>query len=832
VKLRWLQDLGFDLRYGIRSFRRNPAFALTALACLALGIGANTLIFSLVDSILLRSFPYPNAGQLAMVRFTPPAQPDQKLGTNSGSYFFIRQRNQVFQSMGAVRFVGFSIGQSEDDPNREWVQGAFVTPGLTDTMGMAPAKGRWISQDDDALNVVISHRLWQRVFGGRPDVLGRKLYLDLGVANVIGVMPPGFQTLDPAVELWRFQSDQNLATALRSPNRVFNLFARLKPGVTLEQAQAEMTALQRPLADEMEMNRGWAIKVDSLRDAYVGHLRQPLLIFQGAVFILLLIACANVASLLLAQATARNRELALRAALGSPRGRVIRQILSESLLLALAAGALGIALGWSGFRILERFASGIVPDSGAATLNFTVFGFAVLLSLMTGLVFGGIPAFQVSRTDPIEFLRDASRSATAGRRRLQLRGAFVIAQVALALVLLIGAGLLTHSLLRLNLVQPGFEPQGLVTVQIPFPRTLYKQIGNSPTGGLLVEMGPRLNVMIDQLRDRIANLPGVEAATVATTPPLGGSPRRFGFVRDGRVLSPEEAELWTAEWYPVTTGYFTTLKLPLMRGRDFTPADTENSTPVTIINASMAQRFFPNEDPVGKRIQSRLLFDTPREIIGVVGDVRQNRYQYAPQPQMYVPRNQMPSKMDMTLSFDVLVPTFIVRTEGEPAAIVPALRKAANEVQITLALTNIRTIEQYAAGQLQDLRNYATLLGIFGGISVLLCFVGLFGITAHTVSQRTQEIGIRVALGATSGSVLGLIARQGLRLVLIGMGFGVAASLALTSVIESFLWGVTATDPATFAFVLLAVLIVSLAACYVPARRALRIDPIHALRSD
>jgi putative ABC transport system permease protein len=832
ARLRWIEDLASDLSYGIRSFRRNPTFALTALSCLALGIGANTLIFSLVHSILLRQFPYPDADRLAMVRFTPPQQPEQKFGTNAGSYFFIRARNHVFQSMGAVRFVGFSIAGSQDDPNREWVQGAFVTPGLTDTMGMAPAMGRWFSRDDTAFNIVISHRLWQRVFGGASDILGKKLYLDMSVATVVGVMPPGYQTLDPSVELWRLQTDENLANALRSPNRVFNLFARLKPGVTVQQAQAELATLEGPLGDEMDMNRGWGIKVDSLHDAYVGHLRQPLLIFQGAVFILLLIACANVASLLLAQATTRHRELAMRVALGSSRGRVIRQILTESVLLSLTAGALGIGLGWSGLRILTRFATGLAPEFGDAALDLTVFGFAMLLSLITGLVFGGFPAVRVSRTDPVEFLRDASRSATASGRSLKLRGAFVIAQVALAVVLLIGAGLLAHSLLRLNMVRPGLDPEGLVTFQIPFSRTLYRGAGNSPTGGLLVEMGPQLNLKINQVTDRIAKLPGVESVAAAMTPPLGGSARRFEFKRESQVLSASEQEAWTAEWYPVTSGYFATLRIPLIRGRDFSAADSETSSPVVIINTGMAQRFFPNEDPVGKRIQSGLLYDQPREIIGVVGDVRQNRYQYASQPQMYVPRMQMPSKMDMTLSFDVLVGTFIVRTHGNPANLEPLLRKAANEVDRTLALTNMRTVEQYAAGQLQDLRHYATLLSIFGGISILLCFVGLFGITAHSVSQRTHEIGIRVALGATSGSVLTLIARQGFRLILIGMLFGVVASLELTRVVERFLWGVTPTDPETFAAVLGAVLVVALGACYVPARRALRIDPIHALRSE
>jgi putative ABC transport system permease protein len=406
----------------------------------------------------------------------------------------------------------------------------------------------------------------------------------------------------------------------------------------------------------------------------------------------------------------------------------------------------------------------------------------------------------------MEVLRDSSRSTTAGGAQQKLRGAFVVVQVALSLVLLIGAGLLTRSLLRLNMVQPGLDPLGLVTFQIPFSRTLYRGGGgNTPTGGLLVEMSPRLNQLTEQVRERLAALPGVESATIATTPPMGGPARRFNFHKPGQNLSDSEREAWNAEWYPISSGYFHTLKIPLIRGREFTMDDSETARPVAIINASMAQRFFPNEDPIGQQFTSDLLYDQPREIVGIVGDVRQDRYQYAPQPQMYVPRAQLPPKMDMTLSFDILVDR-------------------------NQAINNVLTVEQYAAGQLQDLKHYAILLSIFGGISALLSFVGLFGIMTHAVSQRTNEIGIRVALGASSGAVLGMIARQGLILVAAGMVAGVAASAVLTQVIARFLWGVTATDPLTFALVLGAMAMVALLACYIPARRALRIDPMNALR--
>jgi len=833
-RFQWLEDLFVDLRYAVRSFGRSPVFALTAIGCLALGIAANTLIFSLVNTILLRALPYPNADRLAMVRFTPPNEPDQKFGSNSGTYFFIREHNRVFERMGGLRLTSFSIAadRSDGDPTRAWVLGGWVSPGLTDTMGVSPILGRWFAKADDSLNVVISYGLWQRMFGGSPDVLGKKLILDLAVASIVGVMPAGYQTLNPDIDFWRLQTDENLANALRSPNRVFNLFARLKPGVTIEQAQADMSSLAGPLGEQYEMNRGWNIKVESLREAYVGHLRLPLLVFQGAVLILLLIACANVAGLLLAQANTRQKELAVRTALGSTRARVVRQLLAESLLLSLMGGLAGVALGWAGLEMFKTLAPSVLPGGIRLTMDLLVLGFGLMLSLATGLIFGTLPAVHISRPDLMGILRESSRSTTGGAFRQRLRGAFVVSQVALALILLIGAGLLTHSLLRLNMAQPGFSPHGLVTFQVPFSRTLYRGAGNTPTGGLQVEMTPKFNVLTERVRDQVANIPGVEAVTFAMTPPLGGAPRRFPFSKDGQILGSAEQEAWTAEWYPIGAGYFQTLKIPLIRGREFNLQDSSSSVPVALINETMAQRFFRSEDPVGKRIQTGLLYDSPREIVGVVGDVRQDRYQYSPQPQIYVPHGQLPAKMDMSMSFDVLVATYILRTNLDPAAVIPSLRKTVAAVDSSQAVTNVFTVEQYAAGQLQDLRHYAALLSIFGGISILLSFIGLFGIMAHAVSQRTNEIGIRVALGATSGAVMALIARQGFALVGFGMLLGVGASYALTRVLGRFLWGVSATDPLTFLVVLLAMAAVASIACYLPARRALKIDPIIALRLE
>ena len=834
-QFRWFEDLVADLRFAIRSFRLRPAFSATATTCLAIGIGANALIFSLVNAVLLRSLPYPEADRIVMVRFTPPNQPDQKLGTNAGSYFFVREHSRSFERMGAIRITGFSVAaESPGEPVREWVQGGWVSPGLTDVMGVPPLIGRWFSMNDRDFNVVISYGLWQRLFAASPDVLGKKLLLEGSQApTIIGVAPQGFQTLNPDLDLWRLQPDENLAGAARSPNRVFTVFGRLKPGVTLEQAQADLNTLAAPLGDEMDMNRGWAIKADSLREAYLGYLRQPLLVLQGAVLLVLLVACANVAGLVLAQASARQKELAVRAALGSSRGRVVRQLLAENIVLFVGGGVLGIVLAGLSLRMMLTTGLSAFPDLQDVSLDRMVVGATLLLSLGMGLVFGVLPAFQISRPDVMEVVRETTRTVTAGAARSRLRGAFVVAQVGLAFVLVVGAGLLVRSLVRLNSVHPGLDSRQVVTLQIPFPRGLYRTtLQNTPSGGYMVEFDSRFSRLSERVREQLTRVPGVVSATAAVTPPLGGQPRRIFFSADGQIAATREREGQSAEWYPVSAGYVETLKIPILRGRAIGLEDTDTTRPVAMINETMARRYWPNDDPVGKILHMDVLQDPPREIVGVIGDVGQDRFQTGPQPQMYVPRTQLPRRMDMTMSLEVLVTTFIVRTASGPTAVVPSLRAAIREVDPTLPVSSVRTVDEYAAGQLRELNQYAFLLGLFGAISVTLSVVGILGVMAHAVSQRTNEIGIRLALGAQSANVLHLVLRQGLALISAGLTIGLVASFIVMPVIRSFLWGITVTDPLTFALSVLGVAAVALLACYLPARRVLSVAPIVALRSE
>jgi putative ABC transport system permease protein len=833
-QFRWLEDLVADGRYALRAFRRRPTFALAAVACLALGIGANALIFSLVNAAFLRPLPYPDADRIAMVRFTPPNQPDEKLGTNAGGYFFIRDHNRVFERMGVLRITGMNaaVGDS-DDAQREWLQVGLASPGLTDVFGVRPSIGRWFQPDDTEPGVVITHELWQRLFGGRPDILGQTMRFEGQRGVVIGVTPPGYRTLTPDVDLWLPQADENLARALRSPNRLFNMFARLRPGATLADAQADLRTLEEPLGKDLPMHQGWGLIVDSLREVHVGYLRQPVLVLQGAVFLLLLIACANVGGLLLSQAVARQKELGVRAALGSSRTRILRQLVTENVLLSCAGGVLGVVLAWAGLRAFVNTGLSAYRDLQQVTLDWTVIGFAIVVSLATALVFGILPALQLSRVDVVEAVRDAGKGATAGPARSRLRGAFVVAQVALALVLLVATGLLIRSLLRLNAVDTGINPARLLALEIPMPRAMYRNTqGNTSAGGLLVQFDSRFSDLTERLRERLASVPGVQSVAATTPPPLGGTPRRVLFSKDSRLALADDREPWSAEWYAVTTGYFETVQIPVLQGRTFTRQDAQSTPPVAIINASMAARYWPNDSPIGRLLQTDVLDDPPREIVGVVGDVRQDRYQSAPVPQVYVPRTQLPYRMDMQMGLELLATTLVVRAAGDAVSLVPALRAAVRDVDATISVSSARTVADYAADQLQELSQYAAVLGVFGAMSVTLAVIGILGVMAQAVGQRANEIAVRMALGAQSSNVLGLVLRQGLMLIAAGIGVGLVASLMLTPVIRSFLWGVTTTDPLTLSVVVIALALVALLACYLPARRAVKVTPIVALRGE
>lgn len=824
----WLRDAALSCR----GLHQRPGFTVVAVVSLALGIGANALVFSVVNGVLLQPLALPGADRLVAVWLTPPNEPDQRFGTNTGVFFTIRDNNTSFESFGTGRLnSAFSVTPS-GDTKAQWIPAQFFSADLIRTLGVEPLLGDWPPRDPNG--IAISYGLWQRMFGGSPAVLGTTVDLVNVTAPIEAVMPQGYHLMNPDTGLWIYQPDENLARATRSPNRLFTLIGRLKPGVTIGQAQAEMDSLAQVISKEFpETHMGWGLKVESLRDADVGGFRQLLWMFQGAVFFVLLIACSNVGALVISRAAARHKELAIRSALGSGRWRLVRQLLTDNIVLSLLGAALGIGLAWVGVRVLV--ASGIegFPRLAEVSMNWRVVAFTGLTALGTGIVFGVLPGLHASRPNLMDVIREESRGSSGGLGRQRFRAAFVVGQVALALIILVAAGLMLRSFALINAAGVGFNPAGLTILELPFPRSYTRNTGaNTAAGGLLVEFDSRFTDDSEAVIERLSSLPGVRSVAATATPPLGGSPPHVGVRLEGETLLSSEQTARSVEWYPVSSGYFGTLQIPLVRGRAFDAGDRLESRPVAIINSAMAERFWPGEDPIGRRLQSDAVDAPVREVVGIVQNVRQDRYQRVPQPQMYIPRPQLPRRMDNAVALDLLQTAVVVRTDSGLSGMDATLRAAVQQVVPAVPVSKIRAVKDYAAGQIQDLRRATLLLSTFGIIAMALALVGIFGVVSHLVSQRRGEIGIRLAMGAESREVLALVLRQSVTVIILGLVLGTAGALGITRFIGGFLYGVTAMDPFSFAAALLVLSAVGLLACYFPARRALKIEPVIALRGD
>jgi len=824
----WLQDVVLSCR----GLRRRPGFVCVAVASLALGIGANALVFSVVDSVLLQPLAYPDADRLVAVWLTPPNEPDQRFGTNTGVYFTLRDNNASFERLGAGRLNESLTVSIPGDPSAHWIPTQWYSADLMATIGVEPLLGDWPPTDPNG--IAISYGLWQRLFGGAPDVLGRTVDYGVATAPIAAVMPEGYQLLNPDTEIWLYQADTDLVRAARSPNRLFTLIGRLKPGVTIGQAQAEMDRFAEVISTEFpETHLGWGLKVESLRDASAGGWRQLLWIFQGAVLLVLLIASSNVAALVMSRAAAQQKELAVRSALGSSRWRLVRQLLTDNLVLSALGAALGIGLAWLGVRALV--ASGIegFPRLAEVSMQWPIVALAALMTLGTSIVFGVLPALYASRPNLTDVLKDESRGSSGGIDKQRLRSAFVVGQVSLALIILVGSGLVLRSFALINAAGVGFDPAGLTALELPFPRSYNRNTGqNTASGGLLVEVDSRFGEDSEAVIARLSSLPGVRSVAAAATVPLGGSPPRVAVRMLSETLSASEQTARRAEWYPVSSAYFETLGIPVLRGRGFNTGDGRESRPVAVINAAMAERFWPGQDPIGQLLQTDVADAPAAEVIGIAGNVRQDRYQLVPQPQIYVPRLQVPQRMDNAFAVDFLSTALVVRMDRPLKGMEVALRSAVQEVMPTLPVSRIRAVEDYATRQIQDLRRATVLLSTFALIAVALALIGIFGVVSHLVSQRTVEIGIRMAMGAQNREVLSLILRQGVVVIVVGLVLGTAGALALTRLVGSLLYGVTTTDPLSFAAALLVLTVISLLACYFPARRALHIEPVIALRRD
>jgi putative ABC transport system permease protein len=806
-----------DLRYGFRMLVRMPAVTAVAVIALTLGIGANTAIFSVVHAALVRSFPYADGDRLAIVwehRKSGKGNPQNVI--NLGNFFDWKEQNTVFSDMAAFFDLNANL-IGDGDP--EEVPSQLATTNLFSVLGVKPIKGRTFATDDGQTGqprvVVISYDLWQRRFGGDPNIIGRKITLNNQPNEIIGVLPPEVgwyvqkgSMLSKPPQMWTPWQVSNDLRERRG--RFARAVARLKPGVTFEQAQNEMNIIGARLEQQYsQFNAKWGVTVVPLRTQFTGEIRKPLLILLGAVGLVLLIACANVANLLLARAAARKKEIALRAGLGASRWRIARQLLTESLLLSVIGGVTGLLLAWWGTRALLALSPPELMDLRSTGVNVPVLLFTFALSLISGIAFGLLPAFEASRFDINEPLKESARGITAGTRAQRLRNVFVVAQVALALVLLIGAGLLIKSLSRLQSVDPGFQADHLLTMRINLPVRKY-------------DSDPKLLNFFKQASEQIRAIPGVESVGAINTIPFGGPHSGTNLQIEGQPKRPPGQELTTGVCV-TDANYFQTMHIPLKRGRLFTPQEAMEMRHVVVVNEAFSRENFPGQDPIGQRVTINMKDDNqPSEIIGIVGDNKHKSLDSEVEPMAFWPHAELVYS-SMTLT---------IRTHGDSTSIAGAARNVIHQMDPEQPIGEVITMNGLMARSVAKSTFNSMLLGIFSGVALVMAAVGIYGVMSYAVLQRTHEIGVRMALGAQRGDVLKLILKQGVILAVSGVLAGLAGSFGLTRLISTLLFNVAATDKATFAAVAVGLFAITFVASYIPAWRATRVDPLVALRYE
>ena len=816
------ETLAHDVRFALRTMAAHRLFSAAALLTFALGIGATTAIFSVVDGVLLRPLPYPNHDRLALVWTTARFGGEDKgeLPFGPANFIDLRDRARSFEMLAAFRSWAFIIGDA-DEP--EQVNGARVSPDIFKILGVAPIAGRSFAPDDDRPNaapvVLLGHGFWRRRYGGDRSVVGRQITINGERTTVVGIMPPGFTfprgaelpagfQLPPSTEIWAplaFGEQR-----LRDRNTWDLVVAGLlKPGVTTEQATKEVASLMRQIGDENGARdlRFGATVVD-MRDQSVHSVRAGLLLLLSAVGLVLLIACANVSNLLVARTTARRRELAIRAALGAGRGRLVRQLITENVLLALVGGLMGVGLAILLKNWLLALAPAGLPRLADISVDARVIGVTLLLALVAGTAFGLLAAVHAARGGVSGALREGGRGSAV---RTRARAAFIVVEVAVSLVLLVGAALLTQSFVRMQRIDPGFRPEGVMAAGLGLRR--------SPELGFR-EQQAGWNAVVEPFLERVSALPGVEAAGGTSTLPLTGGWESTTFTVVGRPLPPMDARP-RANYVMVTPGYFRALGIPMLRGRGFEPRDRAEAPLVVVISRAAVDKYWKNEDPIGQQL---MVFDSiPWTVVGVVGDIREASLTDDVNPMIYLPFAQFP------------VPGTVVTVRtasSDPTALAPALRRELKAVDPTLALNKANTMEQILSWSLSQRRFALLIVGFFAASAFVLAAVGLYGVIAYGVSQRTREIGIRLALGARGTDVRRMVLGQGLVLTIIGLVIGLGGAFAASSVLRSQLFEVSPMDPITYASIALVLAVTAIAASWVPARRATRIDPVEALRQD
>lgn len=813
TRMRWtegLKEIGQDLRYAGRQLWKSPGFTLVAVLTLALGTGATTAIFSIVQGVLLQPLPFKEPERLVRAYQVVDGQPDTFSVLN-----FLDWRAQSKSTAAAAAIDSTTLNLTGEGGEPERLRGVAVSASFFSVLGVQPLAGRTFAPDEDRAGAprvtVISEDLWRRRFGADPGVVGRPVTLSGQPYTVIGILADEHRYPDK-IDLW---IPFELSEAETRPDNRGALYldgiARLAPGVSIEQADAEADAIGRRLAQQYpESNTGYSFGVASLQEDIVGDVRTPLFILLGAVVFVLLIACVNVANLLLVRAAAREGEVAVRAALGASRARIVRQLLTESLTLAVVGGALGAVLASWLIRMLVVLAPDRIPRLEEVGLNAPVLLFTLGVTLLTGFLFGLVPALQASRPDLQETLKEGTRG-TRGRAGSRARGALVVVETALAVILLAGAGLLIRSFDKLQRVELGFRPEGAVTFSLSLPRAKYEE-------------DSQIRAFAASLMESMKQLPGVTAAGAVYPLPLSGTTFTISFEVEGRPKGRpgEEPAMRVAL---VTPDYYRTMGIPLLRGRVFTERDRKDSPRVAILTQSAARQYFPGEDPLGKKIVLGWNVDgvfQGGEVVGIVGDFKQSTIEGEPEPEIFLPYEQT----------SVGALAVVLRSDQDPAAVAAAVRREVRRLDPDLPLYNLQTLEELVGKSVSRPRFYMLLLGLFAAIALLLAAIGIYGVISYTVRQRTQEIGIRMALGATQRRVLGMVVRQGLLLALLGSVVGLAGALVMTRGMANLLYGVSSTDPATLAGVGLVLLLVAAFASYLPARRAAEIEPQLAIRGE
>lgn len=827
----WLHSFGQDLRFGARSLRKNPGLVAIVVLSLALGVGANSTIFSVMNTIMYRPLPYEQPERLMVIWETEQGRPDSREQPPIAEVVDWKKQSHVFEDIALTSFPEANpvagLGEAEN------LRAQFVTPNFFHVLGASPALGRvFVASEAQNLTqtIVLSNSFWKMRFHGDPGVLGKAFTISGVVSTVVGVMPPGFGSFYDDLDMW-VPIDPLSARYSERKDHWLMAIGRLNPGATRNEAQGEMSVIARRLEQAYPAtNKGVGTRVEPLRKAlypWAGQILYPLL---GAVGFVLLIACGNSANLMLSRSETRRKEFAVRASLGAGRGRLMQQLFAESALMGVLGGAFGASLTLLGIQVF-RILAGDFPNIDRVGIDGRVLLFTLAVSLLTAVLVGCMPALQASNPDLNLTLREGDRRTGTGSRS-RMRHILAVSEIALAMVLLVGAGLMIHSIMRLRQVNPGFDPHGLLTFEFDLPEG-GRYVQRVP-GGDIERATPQVAAFYRQLIEKVSAIPGVTSVCIVS--PMGVFGRTFSML--GRPLPPADGRPVTG-YTEISPAYFRTLKIPLKKGRDLTEADRAGAPWVAVVNETFVRLYFPKEDPVGQRILLRYtdLDETqPRQIVGVVGDIKTYLGQTAPHPMVYASYLQQPSDFRGGSVETHLAQTLTVRTAFRlgrgGTGLVPAVKKAAAEIDPEQPVTEIMTMDQMLARGLSDYQSYASLLEVFASIALFLALIGIYGSMSYFVSERTREIGIRVALGASRAGIFRLINTLGLKLTAIGVVIGIALAIGLTRFIARFLFGVTATDPLTFAVVAIGLIAVAMLACYIPAYRATQVDPMAALRYE